>query len=152
MPGRGNDFAREAVEELLKWMEDYPRDIAFILAGYKEELGNFIKHANPGLESRIPFRVDFPDYTDDELVEICAVMATSNDMGLANGCRDIIIQRMAQRRREQQGQFGNARDVRLLLQSAMLEQNDRVYSLSDSPTRDDLHLLVPADFEKAVIN
>ena len=67
--GGDNDFGREAIDTLVKFMEDHRDDLAIVAAGYTEEMADFID-ANPGLKSRFTRTISFPDYTDDELVAI----------------------------------------------------------------------------------
>lgn len=67
--GSENDFGMEAVDEILKFMEDHRKDIVIILAGYTKEMGDFME-MNSGLVSRIPHTFDFEDYTPDEIVQI----------------------------------------------------------------------------------
>ena len=67
--GSGNDFGQEALDEILKFMEDHRDDIVIIFAGYTKEMGEFL-NMNSGLRSRIPNTFDFEDYTEEEVVEI----------------------------------------------------------------------------------
>ena len=82
----GNDFGREAIEALLKRMEDDRERFVVIVAGYPDEMARFIG-SNPGLASRFSETVDFPDYTSDELVAILRQMVEKGGYALSDGAR-----------------------------------------------------------------
>ncbi len=104
------DYGREAVEELLTFMENNRGKIAVVVAGYPEEMTKFME-MNPGLKSRFDVTIDFPDYSNDELLEIFNVIARENDYETARIqaplCR--IIYRLPRGRG-----FGNGREMRKL--------------------------------------
>lgn len=79
--GGRNSFGGEAVNEILKFMEDHRKDIVIILAGYTKEMAEFMS-TNSGLVSRVPHRFDFEDYTPDELVQIGLLNLRNNDYKL----------------------------------------------------------------------
>ena len=81
--GGDNDFGREAIDTLVKFMEDHRDDLAIVAAGYPEEMADFID-ANPGLKSRFTRTIDFPDYTDDELVAIFARLGEQSQLHAAD--------------------------------------------------------------------
>lgn len=105
------DYGREAIETLLTFMEENREDFAVIVAGYPEEMGTFIA-SNPGLASRFDRTVEFPDYSDIELMEILGLMMKEEDFEFAEGARHkaFNVVRGFDRRRG----FGNAREVRKL--------------------------------------
>src|SRR5690606_13617097 len=88
-PARGgeNDFGREAIDTLVKFMEDHRDDLAVVVAGYPNEMQQLID-ANPGLESRFARTLDFPDYTSEELVRIFELIAGRNEYHLSDEARE----------------------------------------------------------------
>jgi len=128
-----NDFGHEAIEVLLKNMEDHRKDLIVIVAGYSELMEKFI-HANPGLESRFNKYFYFADYDGGQLFSILESMCKKNGYtlspeGAAWAKED--LERLYQERDEN---FGNARDVRNLFEKAVSRQSDRVAKL-DAPTQ-----------------
>ncbi len=106
----GYDYGREAVEELLTFMENNRGQIAVVVAGYPEEMKKFMD-MNPGLKSRFDATVDFPDYSNDELVEIFNVIALENDYDTTR--IQAPIRRIISRLPRGRG-FGNGREMRKL--------------------------------------
>ncbi|MBU5435707.1 AAA family ATPase [Pseudoflavonifractor sp. MSJ-37] len=138
-----NDFGHEAIEVLLKNMEDHRKDLIVIVAGYTQEMGRFI-HANPGLESRFNKYFYFDDYTGDQLVMIFRSMCAKNGYTLdkeAGRCAEEVFRTLYEERDEN---FGNAREVRNLFEKAVARQADRVAQL-EAPTKEDLMALSAAD-------
>ena len=140
-----NDFGREAIEVLLKGMEDHRDDLIVIAAGYTDLMQNFI-HANPGLESRFNKYFYFEDYNGAQLMAIFRSMCEKNgytlDDNTARGV-EAALQEMYDRRDEN---FGNARDVRNLFETAVARQADRVAAL-ENPGKEDLMALTLADLD-----
>jgi SpoVK/Ycf46/Vps4 family AAA+-type ATPase len=121
--GDRRDFGHEAVAELLKLMEEHRSDLVVIVAGYDAEMERFLKF-NPGLESRFPKTLRFPDYSDDELATIFESMAAGAGFALADGALAALRRRLAA---EQRGaSFGNARLVRNVLEEAIARQAQRI--------------------------
>ena len=142
-----NDFGKEAIETLLKGMEDHRADLVVIVAGYTELMDRFI-HANPGLESRFNKYFYFDDYTGDQLMEIFRSMCQKNGYTLDEGreaCAAKLLQELYENRDEN---FGNARDVRNLFERAVARQADRVAAL-EQPDRESLMALTEADLKSA---
>ncbi len=138
-----NDFGQEAIETLLKGMEDHRHDLIVIVAGYTELMDDFI-HANPGLESRFNKYFIFEDYTGDQLFEIFQSLCDKNGYTLDDETRTFCkeaFQTLYDRRDEN---FGNGRDVRNLFEQAVARQADRLAAL-DSPTKDQLMALSVED-------
>ncbi|MBR6950103.1 MAG: AAA family ATPase [Oscillospiraceae bacterium] len=143
----GNDFGQEAVETLLKAMEDHRDDLVVIVAGYDDLMEDFI-HSNPGLESRFNRYFVFEDYTGEELNAIfeslCRKsMYTPNEEAAAFAKEH--FSKMYEYRDEN---FGNGRDVRNFFENAIAAHSDRV-SQMEAPTREDLMTLLKEDLEKA---
>ena len=142
-----NDFGREAIETLLKGMEDHRADLVVIVAGYTELMDRFI-HANPGLESRFNKYFYFEDYTGDQLMEIFRSMCEKNGYTLdesGQACAARLLHHLYENRDEN---FGNARDVRNLFERAVARQADRVAAL-EQPDKEALMALTEADLQEA---
>jgi SpoVK/Ycf46/Vps4 family AAA+-type ATPase len=149
--GSSRDFGHEAVAELLGLMEERRGDLVVIVAGYEGEMERFLDF-NPGLASRIPQVLRFPDYTDDELVAIFEVMAADAGFALHDGVLGVV--RRLLRRTPRGTSFGNARLVRNLLDRAVALQAHRITARSDSAAGlgadpaadgDEVRLLRPED-------
>ena len=141
-----NDFGREAIETLLKGMEDHRADLIVIVAGYTELMGDFI-HANPGLESRFNKYFYFEDYSGGQLLEIFQSMCKKNGYTLddeAERYAETLFQTLYEQRDEN---FGNARDVRNLFERAVSRQSDRVAAL-EAPTKEQLMELAAGDLRE----
>jgi len=140
-----NDFGREAIEVLLKGMEDHRDDLIVIVAGYTDLMGDFI-HANPGLESRFNKYFYFEDYDGAQLAEIFRSMCKKNGYQLdeeADKAAAEAFRVMYDRRDEN---FGNARDVRNVFEAAVAAQANRVAAM-ESPKKEDLMALTVADLD-----
>ena len=140
-----NDFGQEAVETLLKGMEDHRADLIVIVAGYTELMGEFI-HSNPGLESRFNKYFYFEDYTGEQLMEIFQSMCKKNGYTLDEETEKYAGELFTQLYEERDENFGNARDVRNLFEQAIARQANRVAAL-EAPTREDLMALTTADLQ-----
>ncbi|MFB4309027.1 AAA family ATPase [Actinomadura sp. GTD37] len=126
--GDRRDFGHEAIAELLRLMEEHRGDLVVIVAGYDAEMERFLD-ANPGLKSRFPKKLRFPDYTDDELVTIFEFMAAEAGFALAPGVLDALRARVAAQPRG--SSFGNARLVRNLLEATISRQAQRITAGDD---------------------
>jgi len=142
-----NDFGQEAVEVILKGMEDNRDDLIVIVAGYTDLMQDFI-HSNPGLESRFNKYFHFEDYTGEQLAEIFRAQCKKNgytvdeetDQAAADAFRLMYEQR--------DENFGNARDVRNIFETAIARQANRVAEL-ENPTKEDLMALTLEDLDLA---
>ena len=143
--GGENDFGREAIDTIVKLMEDRRDRLVLIVAGYPEEMTIFVE-SNPGLRSRFPKTIHFPDYTDDELVAIFESMAIKNHYSVEAGALDAMRATLAAQDRSKG--FGNARVVRNLFEHAVANHATRVVDVAD-PTDEQLTLLVAADIPPA---
>ena len=139
--GGENDFGREAIDTLVKFMEDHRDDLAVVAAGYPEEMRKFIE-ANPGLESRFTRTIDFPDYTNDELVAIFDSMSSKKRYDLDPDARRTLSALVAAQPRTRG--FGNARFMRNVFEQAVSLQASRLASV-EQPTDDQLTTLTAAD-------
>ena len=139
--GGENDFGREAIDTLVKLMEDHRDDLAIVAAGYPEEMADFID-ANPGLKSRFTRTVHFPDYTTDELTGIFVKLGDRHRYHLSDEALARVRQLVDAEPRTRG--FGNARFVRNLFETAVSHQAVRVVSLSD-PSDEQLTTLTADD-------
>ena len=142
----GNDFGREAIEVLLKSMEDHRKDLIVIVAGYTNLMEKFI-HSNPGLESRFNKYFFFEDYDGGQLMEIFRSMCEKNGYTLSPEAEEQAAADFADRYANRDENFGNARDVRNLFEQAIARQSNRVAGL-DAPTREQLMELTKEDLKE----
>lgn len=145
--GGEKDFGKEAIDTLVKQMEDYRDQVILILAGYRNEMDEFIK-ANPGLKSRFPIHIDFPDYSVEELTEIARRMVEVRQYTLTREAERTLARIIRRAVLLEDGASGNARFVRNLVERAIRRQAVRL-AKEPSPTRQQLMLLTDADFEEA---
>lgn len=139
--GGENDFGREAIDTIVKFMEDHRDDLAVIVAGYPDEMRQLIE-SNPGLESRFARTLPFPDYTTDELVRIFESMAGGQEYHLTGVARDRLVDVVEA---EPRGRgFGNARFVRNVFEQAVSMHAVRLAEVA-APTREQLVTLDEAD-------
>ena len=141
-----NDFGQEAIDTILKAMEDHRDDLIVIVAGYTDLMEKFI-HANPGLESRFNKYFYFEDYTAPQLLEIFRSMCTRGGYTLSAEGEGAARKLLDQLYKDRDENFGNARDVRNLFEKAVTRQSDRV-ALLESPTREQLMELLPQDIDE----
>ena len=139
--GGENDFGREAIDTLVKLVEDHRDDIVVIAAGYPDEMHTFVE-SNPGLRSRFPKTIHFPDYTTDELVQIFESMCKKSSYSLTHAARDAMSAWFDAQPRDKG--FGNGRLARNLFEAAMAHQASRLVKL-DNPTNEQLMELLPED-------
>ncbi len=141
----GNDFGREAIEVLLKNMEDHRDELIVIVAGYAGLMEKFI-HSNPGLESRFNKYLYFEDYNAAQLYDIFSSICKKNSYTLSQEGDAWVRRDLEELFANRDENFGNARDVRNLFEKAVSRQADRVAAL-ESPTREQLMELLPQDLE-----
>lgn len=147
--GSGNDFGREAIETILKTMEDHRDDLVVIVAGYEELMEKFIS-SNPGLESRFNRYFVFEDYTGEELCKIFDSMCDKNSYTLDDGARAFAEEYFKKLYENRDENFGNARDVRNIFENMVSVHSDRLAAM-DAPTRDELTTVLLEDIEKATL-
>ncbi|MGB0085834.1 MAG: CbbX protein [Rhodomicrobiaceae bacterium] len=119
------DYGQEAIEILLQVMENQREDLVVILAGYGDRMEKFFR-SNPGFRSRIAHHIDFPDYTDDELMRIAEIMLAKQNYHLSPAGREALAAYIAARK--QQPLFANARSIRNALDRARLRQANRIFA------------------------
>jgi len=142
--GGANDFGQEAIDTLLKAMEDHRDDLVVIVAGYDGLMDEFI-HSNPGLESRFNRFLHFADYTAEELLAIFR-------MQCEKGCyilepeAEAPLRSLLERRMADAASFGNARGVRNLFEQILVRQAGRLAGQA-SVNREDLTRITAADVE-----
>ncbi len=142
------DFGHEAVDTLLKGMEDNRDNLVVIVAGYPAPMDEFLA-SNPGLRSRFARHLPFEDYTAEELLSIFDKMAAENGYTPTAGCRAKVIEHFTARIASEPRDFANAREVRNLFERMLLAQSNRLASI-DSPDVGQLSELTSADASGAV--
>ena len=144
--GGEKDFGKEAIDTLVKAMEDYKNQFVLILAGYTLEIENFML-TNPGLPSRFPIQMEFPDYSVDQLVQIAEGMTKDRDYTMLPQTVFKLRQLLVQEKAEAIYDFSNARYVRNVLERAIRYQAVRLLSQhpTGSPGRQELMALRPED-------
>lgn len=135
-----NDFGQEAIDTILKAMEDHRDDLVVIVAGYTDLMDKFI-HSNPGLESRFNRFLLFEDYTVDEMMGIFK-MRCGKGYVLSPDAEPLVRDYIAEESAD--GSFGNGRGVRNIFEHILVAQNNRLAKM-DSVTRDDLMTLTADD-------
>ena len=141
-----NDFGQEAIDTLLKAMEDHRDNLIVIVAGYDELMNSFI-HSNPGLESRFNRYLHFEDYSIDEMVEILKKRLESSQYRLAEGAEEA-VREYIELSNTSSTSFGNARGVRNIFEKLLVEQANRV-SQEENPTIESLMTITKADISAA---
>lgn len=144
-PGNERDYGAEAIEILLQDMERQRNDFVVIFAGYKDRMQQFY-HSNPGLSSRVAHHIDFPDYSDAELMAIALLLLQQQSYRFADDAQEVFADYI--RRRRQLPFFANARSIRNALDRLRLRQANRLFSRMDQPlSRDDLITIEAADIQ-----
>lgn len=122
-----NDYGMEAVDTLLKGMEDHREDLVVIIAGYPELMNDFL-NSNPGLRSRFNKFINFVDYTPEELYEIFDGMCKKSGYTTTENCKNYVKKYMQTRYMNRNVNFANGRDVRNFFENAMVNQANRLSS------------------------
>ena len=126
--GSGQDYGQEAIDTLVKLMEDNREELIVIVAGYTDEMAQFIE-SNPGLASRFPRTIHFPDYTTNELVAIFQAMCRHNRYEASQLTLDGLREHLAKLPRTRG--FGNGRFVRNIFEAAVGRQASRILATAD---------------------
>ncbi len=140
--GREDSFGLEAIDTLVKGMEDNRDDLVVILAGYSKEMDEFLQ-TNSGLKSRFPNIIDFPDYTAEELLKISHLTAKGKGYTIDKGAEEALLEFYAKVQATRPMDAGNGRLVRNKIEEAILNQSRRLVAEKDA----DMSLLLLIDFE-----
>lgn len=154
LSGKGSsDFGQEAVDTLLKAMEDYRDELAVVVAGYPKPMEEFIS-SNPGLRSRFNRYIVFEDYTPEELLLIMESMCAGRQYCLTDGAKEQVLrifrERCAAAQQQEQPDFANAREVRNLFEQALMRQANRLAG-RERLTDEELLDFVKEDFEDEAV-
>jgi stage V sporulation protein K len=149
--GGEKDFGKEAIDTLVKAMEDYKDNLIVILAGYKDEMEWFLQ-TNPGLRSRFPIQIEFNDYSVDELMEIAKMMVEKRQYKFSPEAL-ITFERLLQnsKRDRNYDKLGNARLVRNMIEKALRRQALRLVN-QKRISREDLLQIKPEDISEVPMN
>ena len=140
--GGEDSFGLEAIDTLVKGIEDHRDDLVVILAGYTKEMQLFLS-ANSGLASRFPNQIEFPDYSGEELYKILCSIAKGKGYTLDDACKLPLVTYFDRKQVEDAATNGNGRMARNTLEKAILNQSKRLVADPDAS----LELLLPGDFE-----
>ena len=141
-PENERDYGAESIEILLQVMENQRDDLVVILAGYKDRMDQFFS-SNPGMASRIAHHIDFPDYSEPELMRIAALMLDELNYRFDDAAAAAFARYLALRR--QQPHFANARSVRNALDRIRLRHATRLFSAGGTPSIDALTTIEATD-------
>jgi probable Rubsico expression protein CbbX len=142
-PDNERDYGQEAIEILLQVMESQREDLVVILAGYADRMERFFS-SNPGFRSRIAHHIDFPDYSNEELLAIAEVMLRHMNYKFTSDARDAFVRYIALRKA--QPLFSNARSIRNALDRIRLRQANRLVADQNAIlTVDDVQSVVASD-------
>ena len=140
--GEQDSFGLEAIDTLVKGMEDHRDELVVILAGYTKEMETFLT-ANSGLASRFPNKIEFPDYTAEELLQITHVQARNKGYRLAESCTEPLLSYYARWQAADARTAGNGRLARNTLEKAIFHQSRRLVAEPAAA----LDLILPSDLE-----
>jgi parallel beta-helix repeat protein len=144
--GAGTDFGQEAIDTLVKLMEDHRHGIAVIVAGYSNEMAEFLD-ANPGLASRFSRAIHFENYSPEQLCLIIDRIAVGDEYVLADGVSEVLREHFAAVERDRN--FGNAREARKLFEGVRKAQAQRLRLLGRRPGLEELRTVTVADVRAA---
>lgn len=139
----GGDFGQEAIDTLVKSMEDNRDDLIVIVAGYPDLMNKFVD-SNPGLKSRFQKTIHFPDYDADDLFKIFNKNCEDNDYQLSEEAAEYLMTNLEKYVLNKDKNFGNARDIRNFLDIAISAQANRLLAENET-NAEALMTLVPAD-------
>ena len=147
--GGEKDFGKECIDCLVRGMEEQRSQTLLILAGYPEEMACFLA-ANPGLRSRLPLQIHFPDYTGNELVQIAEGMLTAREYALEPAAREALVRHLGGWGWRLAAPEGNARSVRNAVERAMRRQAVRLLGRPEA-TRQELMTISASDLAAALV-
>lgn len=143
--GSTQDFGQEAIDILLKRMEDHKGEFVVIAAGYTEEMDDFL-NSNPGLKSRFTHTFTFDDYTPDELMQIFHLYLKKDEYSITKEAEELLKKEFTNLYRKRDKSFGNARLVRKILEDAKINLSKRVITLPENErTKDKLNTITIDD-------
>lgn len=143
--GGENDFGREAIETILKAMEDHRSELIVIVAGYTGPMEKFLS-SNPGLESRFNKYFFFPDYNGEQLMAIFRAQCKKNGYQLTEESEKRAVEMFTELYENRSDNFGNGRDVRNCFEDMVVRQSNRVAQM-ENPGKEDLMTVLPEDLE-----
>ena len=151
--GKGEtDFGQEAIDTILKAMEDHRDDFVVIVAGYPDLMEEFIS-SNPGLKSRFNQYINFSDYTAEEMYEIFCLLCNEQDLHFDKECEDYLKRHFRKMIDEKKTDFANGRDVRNYFEKTIRAQSDRLaVSNLDKMSREEVQSIALRDLEIATDN
>ncbi len=141
--GGHKDFGREAIDTIVKQMEDHSQDLVLILAGYPKEMDHFMSF-NPGIASRFPFQLYFQDYSTEDLIKIAHQMAENREYILSNCAIEKLYRKIYHHRLENMHNFSNGRYVRNIIEQGIRKQAIRLFE-EENLTITDLQLITSED-------
>ncbi|MCR4636602.1 MAG: AAA family ATPase [Butyrivibrio sp.] len=141
-------FGQEAIDTILKAMEDHRDDLVVIVAGYTEPMEKFI-NSNPGLKSRFNKYIEFPDYTIDELMDIFDMNCKKYDYVIEDDTKQHVKELISQRKLASNGNFANAREIRNLFEEIITNQASRIAGIEDLKPEDMMKITNDDLFDKA---
>lgn len=139
------DFGAEALNAIMKHMEDHRDNLTVVFAGYQTEMDEMLREANPGLASRFQYRIILPDYTDQELLQIAYGFTREKGLILDQKAEAAFLRQVERQRVGDK--FGNARTVRSIIDKAVGAQAARIGPRGDSVSEFELRNLTAQDFE-----
>jgi SpoVK/Ycf46/Vps4 family AAA+-type ATPase len=141
------DFGQEAVDTLLKAMEDHRKDLIVIVAGYTDLMDAFLE-SNPGLRSRFSNFIRFDDYTAEELMEILQKNLAEQEYRLSQAAKEKAYEMLKERVANKPDNFANARDVRNFMEHAISNQASRIVEMEDADAdKSILETIEPEDLQ-----
>ena len=147
-PENERDYGQEAIEILLQAMENERDKLVVILAGYKERMDEFFG-SNPGMQSRVAHHIDFPDFSDDELLRIGDLMLEQRAYRFSPEAREVFREYVERRRRRPR--FAHARSIRNAIDRARLRQASRLFESETVLGRDELMTIEAEDMLKSSV-
>ncbi|MCF8260399.1 MAG: AAA family ATPase [Melioribacteraceae bacterium] len=146
--GKGQDFGQEAIDILLKRMEDKKGEFVVIVAGYPNEMNTFL-NSNPGMRSRFTHTFDFEDYNPTELMKIFALLLKKEEYKIESEAKVFLEKQLIELYRKRDQNFGNARLVRKLFEDARMNLSKRYIALEDGKKNEEaMTTVISADIEK----
>ncbi|MCR5537906.1 MAG: AAA family ATPase, partial [Lachnospiraceae bacterium] len=139
-----NDPGGQAIDVLLKDMEDHRGEYCVIMAGYKKQMSEMVRNANPGLASRFDHHIEIPDYTAEELLQILVKMAGERHFYIESSARNRILEQIEREKVDET--FDNARFSRRMFEAALEKQAERLSENIDNLKPEDLQVLKAEDF------